>query len=533
MYKNLILLISSLALAQNKPKLVVGVVVDQMKMEYLYRFDNDFSPNGFKKLMKDGFTFLDAHYNYMPTYTAPGHASVYTGTTPAHHGIVGNNWYNKEIGKSMYCTDDDDVSILGNGGKKEGNMSPKNLKATTITDELKLQTQFKGKVFGVSLKDRGAILPAGHFADWAFWFSNSGEFISSTFYGDKLPEWVIKYNNEKKYEKYLNQSWNLLYPIEKYNESLIDDNKYEGSFKKNTPFFPYNLKEINESKDAEILRTSPFGNDLVFDFAKQTIENEKLGTDDITDFLCLSFSSTDYVGHKFGSRSKEVQDTYLRLDITIAELINYLDKKIGKNQYVLFLTADHAAAENPIYLKDNKYDVENLNEKNIEADIRDFLTQKYGQNLLEEYSNFNVFFNLKSIENLKLDIQNVKTELKQYLLKQKFVKNVYTEEEILAGSSVDEYLNRIHRGFDVKQNGQLVVLYNPGYMEYKAVGTTHGSPYSYDTHVPVIFFGNSIKKGSSYQNINITQIAPTLAAILKITLPNSTTSSVLYEVIKK
>ena len=190
----LAIIVSVSSQAQQRPKLVVGIVVDQMKMEYLYRFSDDYTSNGFKRLMKDGYTFHNMHYNYMPTYTAPGHASIYTGATPSTHGIVGNEWFNKATGKDVYCTDDADVKILGDGSAKEGAMSPKNLLSTTITDELRMATNFKGKVIGMSIKDRGAILPAGHFANWAFWFSKTGSFISSTFYGTELPKWVNEFN---------------------------------------------------------------------------------------------------------------------------------------------------------------------------------------------------------------------------------------------------------------------------------------------------------------------------------------------------
>ena len=280
--------------AQDRPKLVVGIVVDQMKMEYLYRFQNDFSSNGFKRLMADGYTFQNMHYNYMPTYTAPGHASIYTGTLPATHGIVGNEWFSRKIGKEMYCTDDASVTTLGEGTKEEGAMSPKNLLITTITDELRLATNFKGKVIGMSLKDRGAILPAGHFANWAFWYSKTGSFISSTFYGTTLPTWVTDFNAERHYLPYINQGWNLLKPIETYNESLPDDNIYEGKLNGAKPVFPYDLKAMYDAKgDAGILRATPFANDLLAEFAKRAIEKEQLGNDAITDFLTVSFSSTD------------------------------------------------------------------------------------------------------------------------------------------------------------------------------------------------------------------------------------------------
>jgi predicted AlkP superfamily pyrophosphatase or phosphodiesterase len=219
-----LLIISSFLTAQESPKLVVGIVVDQMKMEYLYRFSNDFSTNGFKRLMDKGYTFHNMHFNYMPTYTGPGHTSIYTGTTPSIHGIVGNDWFNRSTGKEVYCTDDASVYTLGDGKPEEGKMSPKNLQTTTITDELRLHTNFKGKVIGFSLKDRGAILPAGHFANWAFWYSNSGSFISSSFYGEKLPDWLTTFNNEKHYMPYINKGWDLFKPISTYNESLPDNN---------------------------------------------------------------------------------------------------------------------------------------------------------------------------------------------------------------------------------------------------------------------------------------------------------------------
>lgn len=521
-----------LSFAQERPKLVVGIVVDQMKMEYLYRFSNDFSENGFKRLMQDGFTYHNMHYNYLPTYTAPGHASIYTGTTPAIHGIVGNEWYHKSLGKEIYCTDDASVATLGNGTESEGKMSPLNLQSSTITDELKLATNFNGKVIGISLKDRGAILPAGHFANWAFWYSKTGSFISSTFYGKELPSWAAQFNNEKHYEKYVNQKWELFKPKETYNESLTDNNPYEGKLYKKTPFFPYNLQEMYQNNDAGILRSTPFGNNLIADFAKVAIENENLGHDATTDFLTLSFSSTDYIGHILGPRSIELQDTYLRLDVTIADFLNYLDKKVGKNNYLVFLTADHAGAENVTYLKDNKYDVDNINYKSFENMLRKFSEDKFGVDLVLSNSNFNLFLDKNKIEEQNLILEDVIETFRTFLYEQKFIKRVYTEEEILENSGADYYLNAIANGYDPTQNGELVYIFKPGYIEYSATGTSHGSPYTYDTHVPMLWYGWKIKKGESYKKQVITEIAPTLAQKLKITLPNSTEAEVLEEILK-
>lgn len=520
--------------AQDRPKLVVGIVVDQMKMEYLYRFQNDFSSNGFKRLMADGYTFQNMHYNYMPTYTAPGHASIYTGTLPATHGIVGNEWFSRKIGKEMYCTDDASVTTLGEGTKEEGAMSPKNLLTTTITDELRLATNFKGKVIGMSLKDRGAILPAGHFANWAFWYSKTGSFISSTFYGTTLPNWVTDFNAERHYLPYINQGWNLLKPIETYNESLPDDNIYEGKLNGAKPVFPYDLKAMYDAKgDAGILRATPFGNDLLAEFAKRAIEKEQLGNDAITDFLTVSFSSTDYVGHILGPRSIELQDTYLRLDATIADFLAYLDKAVGKGNYLLFLTADHAGAENAKFLNDNKYNVINVETKDIVKGMKKFSTDTFGEDLVLNYSNFNLFFDKEKIKTKGLDLSKVKQAFNDYLMTQDQIKRVYTEEEIMANTGNDYYQNCIANGYDASQNGDMLLLDKPGYIEYGATGTSHGTPYSYDTHVPLIFFGWNIKSGETHDRKVITQIAPTIAQKIKTAFPNGTEAEVLIEVLGK
>lgn len=520
--------------AQQRPKLVVGIVIDQMKMEYLYRFSDDFSANGFKRLMNNGYTFHNMHYNYMPTYTAPGHASIYTGATPSTHGIVGNDWFNKATGKDLYCTDDAFVKTVGDGTDKEGAMSPRNLLSTTITDELRMATNFKGKVIGLSVKDRGAILPAGHFANWAFWYSSTGSFISSTFYGASLPNWVVEFNQEKRYMNYINKGWNLLKPLASYNESLADDNPYEGKLDKaNGPVFPYDLAKIYKEKGADVLRTTPFGNDILVEFAMKAIEKEELGKDDITDFLTVSFSSTDYVGHTFGPRSIELQDTYLRLDQNLEQFLNYLDKTVGKDNYLVFLTADHAGAENPNYLKDNKYDVKNIPTKGFVEALKKFSNETFGSDLILDYSNFNVFFNLDLVKQKGLELTKVKESFKSFLMTQEHIKRVYTEEEILASSGDDYFLSFIAKGYDPKQNGELVILDKTGYMEYQATGTTHGSPNSYDTHVPLLFYGWHVPKGELHTKKYITQIAPTLSQMLKIPFPNGTESEVLETLLGK
>ncbi|WP_348800295.1 alkaline phosphatase PafA [Flavobacterium adhaerens] len=539
MRKIILFLVSAFAIqsqAQQRPKLVVGIVVDQMRMEYLYRFSDDFSTKGFKRLMGDGFTYHNMNYNYVPTFTAPGHASIYTGTTPAVHGIIGNDWYVRSTGKNMYCTDDPGVKSLVAGAEKEGAMSPKNLLSTTITDELRMATNFTGKVIGVSIKDRGAILPAGHFANWAFWSTKSGEFISSSFYGDKLPDWVTQFNAEKNYMKYIDKGWSLLKSIDTYNESLPDNNPYEGSLAKGVaPVFPYDLKKIYKERGMEVLKTTPFGNDFLAELAMRAIEKEELGKDNITDFLTFSFSSTDYVGHTFGPRSIEIQDTYLRLDLTIATFLDYLDTTVGKDNYLVFLTADHAVAENAIYLKDRKLNVNNIPSKEISESLKKFSMDSFGVNLVLKYSNYNVFLDREVIKQKGLELAKVKQSFKDFLMEQVYVKRVYTQEDILMGSAHDYYLNFIFKGYDPKQSGDLVILEGTGYLESYGyeTGTTHGTPNSYDTNVPLLFYGWNVPKGESYKKENITEIAPTLSKMLSITFPNGTECEVLEDVLQK
>lgn len=528
----MLLLTISLFAQQQRPKLVVGIVVDQMKPDYLQRFYDDFGDNGFKRLFKEGYTFHNTHYNFLPTYTAPGHASIYTGTTPSIHGIVGNDWFSRRLQKERYCTDDADVQIIGNSAKGDDPMSPKNLLTTTITDELRLSTNFKGKVIGMSIKDRGAILPAGHFANWAFWYSKTGSFISSTFYGPTLPTWVNEFNDEKHYLPYLTKSWELFKPLATYNESLTDDNPYEGKlYKADKPVFPYDLKSMYEKNDAGVIRATPFGNNLLAEFAKRAIEKEALGKDEVTDFLAVSFSSTDYVGHILGPRSIELQDTYLRLDETIADFLNYLDKTVGKGNYLLFLTADHSGAENTQFLKDNKYNVTNVEPKDITKGLKKFSVDTYGEDLISNYSNFNIYFDKEKIKTKVLDLVKVKQSFKDYLMAQEHVKRVYTEEEIVADSGNDFHLHCIARGYDPTESGDLVVIDKPGYIEYGATGTSHGTTYPYDTHVPLIFFGWNIKSGETHDRKVITAIAPTIAQKININFPNGTEAEVLTEIL--
>lgn len=522
-----------------RPKLVVGIVVDQMRQEYLYRFYNKFGEKGFKRLMNDGFMLQNAHYNYAPTVTGAGHASVYTGTTPAVHGVIGNNWFDKELKERVYCVGDEKFSTVGSASEKAGKMSPKRMTTTTITDELKLFTQKRAKVIGISMKDRGSILPAGHMADAAYWYDGeTGRFITSTFYMSELPPWVEKFNQLNLPDKYLSQTWNTLKPIDQYIESGPDDTPYEVKFEgKDKPTFPYNLSELRKKNgNFWLLRDTPIGDDLLTEMAKAAIDAEKLGSDEWTDFLCLSYSAPDGLGHAVGPNAVELEDLYLRLDKNLEDLFNKLDEVAGVGKYTVFLTADHAVADVPQFLIDNKVPAGYVSGSFLKSKLNEHL-QKYfpGKSVVEEIINEQVYldhaaFNAEP-KSGGVDMLIATELITNFLLQQEGVANVYSKSVIRQGDfNEGGHKGMVIRGFNTKRSGDLAIVLEPAWIEGNRVqGTTHGSSYTYDTHVPVLFYGNGIKKGSSVQYHTITDIAPTLSILLKIKFPNGSNGQPIAE----
>ena len=539
-----LLLFTSITLAQSqvkfeqeKPKLVVGIVVDQMRYDYLTRFYNKYGQDGFKRLIHQGFNCENAHFNFIPTYTAVGHASIYTGTTPSVHGIISNDWYDKELKKSIYCVDDANYNSVGaeSGGKK----SPARLLTTTVTDELHLAQNKRGKVIGMSIKDRSAILPAGHTANAAYWMEGKGEgkFITSTFYMENLPSWVVDFNNKGLPEKYINQKWETLYPIETYTESIADDNVYEQSFKgQEKAVFPYDLKTLRENNGGyDVLKNTPFGNTILFEFAKAAVQYEKLGKSDFIDFLAISFSSPDYIGHQFGVDSKEIEDTYLRLDKELGEFLLFLDKEVGKNNYTLFLTADHAAVQVPAYLNSLKIPAGYIDMKDFNSYIGNFCQTRYGStNLIENVSNFQIFLNKDELARLKLDRKIVAAELSDLILGYKNIFKVLTAETLqnTSFSDSDRILKNLQNGYNQKLSGDVMIIPDPATIVYSKKGSTHGSGFTYDTHVPIMFYGRGIQTGSSKSFVSIIDIAPTISNLLQISFPNGSSGNIIKEALK-
>jgi len=528
------------AAQESRPKLVVGIVVDQMRQEYLYRFENKFREGGFKRLINNGFMLKNAHYNYVPTYTGPGHASIFTGATPATHGIIGNDWWDKNLKKTVNCVEDESQKPVGNP-EGNGDVSPHRLLASTITDELKIFSQKKSKVIGISAKDRGAVLPAGHMADGAYWLDGkSGKFITSTYYRTTLPAWVESFNALNLADSYLNKVWSTALPIEDYIESGPDDSPYERKLKgKEKSTFPYNLKELRKTNgEYELLAATPFGDDLLTEFAKSSLAGEQLGKDADTDFLTLSYSCPDIIGHAMGTNAIELEDTYIRLDKNLEDLLKTLDQQVGTGNYVVFLTADHAVVDVPQSLKDNRIPAGNFPLANVETGLNDFLLKYFpAKKIIDKISNEQVFLNSDLFagdpKSAGIDLLIATELITNYLQAVEGIAQVFSKSTIKQSAFNETGIKgMIARGYNFKRSGDVAYQLEPGWITGGgAQGTTHGSGYSYDTHVPVLFYGKGIKKGSSSAYHAITDIAPTLSVLLKIKFPNGCTGQPIVEIL--
>ena len=520
-----------------KPKLVIGIVIDQMRYDYLTRFADRYSKDGFNRILKNGFSLENAHYNFIPTYTAVGHASIYAGTSPNNHGIISNNWYDKVLKKSIYCVDDANYKTIGNDGIV-GQKSPHRLYTTTVADQLQLAQNMQGKTIGIAIKDRSAILPVGHTANAAYWYDagNKNQWITSSFYMEELPDWVKAFNSNNKADAYLNETWETLYDIKTYSQSRADNNIYENNLNgQEKPVFPKNLEKLRVQNDNfSLIKTIPAGNTYTVDFAKAVIKGEQLGKSEFTDFLAVSFSSTDYVGHRYGVASVETEDTYLRLDKDLAHFFNFLDTEVGKENYTLFLTADHAAVHVPSYLQSLKIPAHYISTAKLKKFLSD-ITQKYfnSKELIENISNYQIFLNQEKIEALGFNKNTVAQRLADEVLSFDKIYKAVTAETLQTTNFTEGIMHSLQQGYNPKFSGDVLMIPYPATLNYSRKGTSHGSGYSYDTHVPVIFYGNGIKKGASKKTYKIIDIAPTISNLLKIEAPNGTSGKIIEEVLKK
>ena len=502
-------------------KLVVGIVVDQMRMDYIYRFQSHFGDQGFKRFYNEGFVAKNHHFDYKQTKTGPGHASIATGTPPAINGIIGNDWFDKQRQKERYCVDDQNFLSLGTA--KTRGKAPTALLVSTFADENRLATQMHGKAVSVSLKDRSAILSIGHTANGAYWFSggSEGNFISSNFYMDALPSWVIDFNASRKIDEYLT-TWDTYYPISQYAETGPDDSPYEKRPKgKDKPTFPYDLASLSPNNGGyEILKATPFGNSLITDFALSALIGEDLGIDDHADVFMISYSSTDYIGHAFGTNAKELQDTYIRLDLELARLFEALDTQVGRGAYSVFLTSDHGVAPVPNYLIDNKIPAGYFSKNPFVKGIKEALFDAFGvRDIVLDVSNNEIYFDHDRISAARLDVDVISRFATAFIQQQDGIAAAYTTSNLMQMDADNPIVERLQKGYNPKRSGDIIYVLLPAYIANRTYGTTHGSAFIYDTHVPLLLYGSGIQKGSTFKRTKISDIAPTICALLEVSNP--------------
>lgn len=509
------------AIGVQRPKLVVGIVIDQMRWDYLYRYQKRYTDGGFKRLLNEGFSCENTVIPYVPSVTAIGHTCIYTGSVPSIHGIAGNNFVKN--GEKVYCTDDDTVKPVGSNSEA-GLMSPRNLWVTTIGDEMKIASNGRAKVVGVALKNRASILPAGHNPDGAFWFDDkSGNFITSTYYMNQLPKWVEVFNSKKLPEHYLSEKWNTLYPKDTYTESTSDENEYENGIKKGVKAtLPLNLPELYKKYGYNIIRNTPFGNSLTFDMAKAAIDGEQLGADDETDLLAVSCSSTDYIGHQVGTHAVETEDTYLRLDKAIADFLSYLDAKVGKGNYLVFLSADHGAMNNARFLQDRRIPAGNWDDGVAAKKLNEVIAKEFPNtgDLVKTVMNYQVFFNREVIKNQHLDFAKIKHTVVDFLKEDSCVLYACDMEKTMTESIPEEVKYRIVNGYNRERSGDVQIVLKPNFYTHGMKGTDHGAWNLYDTHIPLVFMGWGIKHGATTKRTFMTDIAPTIGALIHVQAPN-------------
>ncbi|GLU53245.1 alkaline phosphatase PafA [Dyadobacter frigoris] len=518
-----------------RPKLVVGIVVDQMRYDYLYRYYDKYVEGGLKRFMNEGFNCRNNHYSYALTVTAAGHASIYTGSVPAINGIIGNEWYDQNAAKGVYCVEDSTVKTIGSTNVSVGKMSPKNLLTSTVTDQLRIATNFRSKTIGVAIKDRGSILPAGHTANASYWFdSNTGNWVTSTFYMNDLPQWAKDYNAKKMPSEYLKKGWQLLNPIEQYTQSTPDDVAWEGKLPgAKKPVFPFELAGFAGDVFGTVTST-PWGNTITKEMAIEAIKGEKLGKGADTDFLVVSFSSPDKIGHMAGPNSVEQEDDYLKLDREFAELFSFLDSWTGKGNYTVFLTADHGVVDVPGFAREHKLPA-GLASRTVLGDIvKKALEENFGKgDFIKGNDNNQLYLDHALLKQKKINITNVYEVVREALLPVDGIADVINLSDMGRAPLNTYQLELYKNNVNAKRSGDIQIVTQPGWFYGTSTGTSHGTPYNYDTQVPFVLYGWGINKGETLRRTSVSDIASTISSLLHILPPSGNIGNPVEEALKK
>jgi predicted AlkP superfamily pyrophosphatase or phosphodiesterase len=525
------------ASAAEPPKLILQITIDQLRGDMPLRFKDRFGEGGFRHLMDKGLHYTNAHYGHSTTFTAVGHATLYTGGYGAQHGLAGNDWHDGETGNRVYCVEDDQVTIIGKEHKAHTGTSPRNLTSSTVGDELVIATGGKSRAFAVSIKDRGAILPGGRLGK-AFWYSNgSGQFVTSTYYYDDYPEWVKNWNATDHAGVYKDKEWTLLNDRSTYIYADMDDRPYEKSYKKLGRTFPHPLANEKASDFYGGLRYTPMGDEVTLNFTKELIKQEKVGQGAAIDFLSISFSATDYLGHAFGPNSLEAEDNLLHLDRTLADLFAFVDQTIGLDKTLIVLSSDHGIDAVPEYKKTLHFDAGRHYPKKFVEQVNEALKQRFKTDkaLVVAFWNPSLYLDLELVKTLGLDVETVERALVEEILKVPGIALAMTRTDLLSGMITDTPITRkVQLAFHPKRSGNVLIVQDQFWYLYPNAdqfAAMHGSPYSYDTYVPIMFAGPGIDPQEVSRAVGPEDIASTIAAFIGINPPSGSVGEPLGEVL--
>ncbi|HVN58548.1 MAG TPA: alkaline phosphatase family protein [Bacteroidales bacterium] len=522
----------------DRPKLIVGIVVEQMRYDQLERLRDKLGENGIRKLLNEGTYYKNAGYDYMLTQSAPGHATIATGTQPSLHGIISDSWYLQLKNELVYCTQDNSVNPVG-GSYESGMHSPVNLISSTFSDELALATNNKSRIFAIGIKESSAILSGGHSARGVYWFDNTtGTWMTSTWYTDSLPAWVNDFNALKLSESYLNSPWTLLRDKSFYEDCLPDSNGFELGFKGKN-FFPYDLKKmsssglINIKRDYSLIRETPFSNSFTTDLALRLIKEEGLGKDEVPDYLSINYSATDYIARRFGPSSVESADAILRLDDEIARLLKYLNDSVGKKNVLVYFTAAHGICEIPSILEKNHIAAGYFRQNQALQLLKSYLNAIYGQgDWVKGYFQKQVFLNRTLIEDAKIPLEEIQKKAARFLVQFSGVASAYPYSAFEASDFGDGLQKKIVSNFTPQRSGDIIITLNPGWVEKNDDVTDSNSPYEYDSHVPLVWYGWAVNRATVTRKVSITDIAPTLSSLCRVPNPNACTGEPLSELMR-
>jgi len=523
----------------DKPRLVIGIIVEQLRYDQLERLWNDFPDNGLKRMVSEGTYYRNASVDYLSTQAAPGFATISTGASPSAHGITSDTWFHPFNDQMIFCVQDPEVSPVG-GSFETGLFSPANLLSSTFADELQMASCGRAKVYGIGIREMGAIITAGHAADGAFWYDDrTGTWMTSTYYATRLPEWLMDLNAMLMPGQYLNNPWETLIDPSLYPGCQIDSSSLEIGFDGQT-WFPYDLKKLstrgkllNTTRDYSVLRETPFADDFTTDLALRLIDNEQLGQDEVTDYLAITYSATDYIGHRFGPSSVESTDAILRLDRNIARLLEKIDKSLGKKNVLVYFVSAHGVSEIPAVLEQSRIPSGYFRLNQSLQLLRSYLNAVYGQgDWVRGFFDNQIFLNRALIEDADISLEEIQKKVARFMVQFSGVAAAVPTTAFEMSDFAGGLLLKMNNNFSQQRSGDVMIALNPGWIEKTDNVTGHNSPYEYDSHVPLIWFGWTASRSSITRSINTRDIAVTLSVLCRIPLPNASSGDPLHELFR-